>query len=487
MKHSIRKELSYVIIAIVSSILLLCILANVFFLKGFYLLNRKSEIMETYELLDLASAEKTISTEEFADKMRLVSESSDTSFIVLDEDKNPVLTNAFDVSFITHRINTLIDEDDQAQDRRFSEGFYAQVYKDSNTSKEYMEMFGKLKNNEYYLVRCPVESIEQSVSISNRFLLYVGFMGIVLGISVILVIADRMTRPVLELAEISSQMTDLNFEVKYKSRGKNEIDLLGENINEMSDKLESTISELKSANTILLNDIEKKEKLEEMRKEFISDVSHELKTPIALIQSYAEGIKEDVFDDEESRNYYLDVIIDESERMNNIVKKLMTLSELEFGKSDITIERFDIVVLLRNITDSMDMLFKQNEIDFEFTDRDKSIYVWSDDYKTEEVFTNYLSNAIHYCKYSKKVRVYLEEKDDFVTINVYNSGDRINDDVMEHLWDKFYKADKARSRDYGGSGIGLSIVKAVMESMSMDYGVKNVEDGVVFYFNLPIK
>lgn len=487
MKHSIRKELSYVIIAIVSSILLLCILANVFFLKGYYLLNRKSEIMETYELLDLASSQNNLTTEEFGDKMRLVSESSDTSFVVLDDDLNVVLANAGDVSFITERIKTIINDGSINRIHGLADNFYSHVYKDNITSKEYIEMYGILTNGQYYLVRCPIESIEQSVNISNRFLLYVGFMGIVLGIAVILVISEKMTRPILELTDISSQMTNLNFEVKYKNRGKNEIDILGENINEMSDKLENTISELKSANTKLLNDIEKKAQLEEMRKEFISDVSHELKTPIALIQSYAEGIKEDVFDDEDSRNYYLDVIIDESERMNNIVKKLMTLSELEFGKTDITIERFDIVELLRNITDSMEMLFKQNNINFEFPERDKSIYVWSDDYKTEEVFTNYLSNAIHYCKNANVIKVYFEENEETVTVNVYNSGDNINDESMEHLWDKFYKADKARSRNYGGSGIGLSIVKAVMEAMSMEYGAKNVSDGVVFYFNLPIK
>ena len=160
---------------------------------------------------------------------------------------------------------------------------------------------------------------------------------------VIWLVSKKITDPILELARISERMTHLDFDARYRGKSFNEIAVLGSHMNELADTLEATISELKTANNELQKDIEKKNRIDEMRREFLANVSHELKTPIALIQGYAEGLKEGVNDDEESRNFYCDVIMDESAKMNNMVKKLLTLNELEFGNSVVTMERFDIV------------------------------------------------------------------------------------------------------------------------------------------------
>ena len=212
-------------------------------------------------------------------------------------------------------------------------------------------------------------------------------------------------------------MASLDFDAKYESKGYNEIDVLGENINEMSEKLEQTISELKSTNSELLRDIERKNRNEEMRKEFLANVSHELKTPIALIQSYTEGLKEGIIEDDESRQYYLDVIIDEAGRMNNIVKEIMSLSELEYGNNPIEIERFDIVEMIRNKISTGQVLAEKNDVEVIFENKDESIFVWADEPKTEAVFMNYLSNAFHYCEGEKKIKVFIEKKEDTVRIN----------------------------------------------------------------------
>ena len=140
----------------------------------------------------------------------------------------------------------------------------------------------------------------------------------------------------------------MDFDEKYTGTDKTEISILGNNSNALSETLETTISELKTANNELLKDIEKKDKIDEMRKEFLSNVSHELKTPIALIQGYAEGLKEGINSDEESREFYCDVIMDEANKMNIMVKKLLTLNQLEFGNDVVNMERFDIVALIKN-------------------------------------------------------------------------------------------------------------------------------------------
>ena len=146
-------------------------------------------------------------------------------------------------------------------------------------------------------------------------------------------------------------------------------------------------------------------------------------------------------------------------------------------------ERFDIAELLSNCIKANDILIRQNEITVNLVS-DRPVFVWSDEFKVEQVVNNYLSNAIHYCGNEKHIEVRVIRKEDVVRISVFNSGDPIPDDALPHLWTKFFKVDKARTREYGGSGIGLSIVKAVMESLNHDYGVINHTNGVEFWFEL---
>ena len=177
-------------------------------------------------------------------------------------------------------------------------------------------------------------------------------------------------------------MTELDFEAKFSPRRKhqNEIDELGEHFNRLSNALETTISELKSANNELKQDIQKKTEIDEMRKDFLSNVSHELKTPLALIQGYAEGLKECINDDAESREFYCEVIMDEADKMNQMVKKLLTLNQLEFGNEIVKMERFDVTELINGVVNSSGILLSQNEIQVEF-DGTEPLYVWADEFK----------------------------------------------------------------------------------------------------------
>lgn len=280
-------------------------------------------------------------------------------------------------------------------------------------------------------------------------------------------------------------MSQLKFENRYTGKRKDEIGELGRSINTLSDKLETTISELKSANIELEKDIKQKTEAEQMRREFLANVSHELKTPIALIQGYAEGLADNVNDDEESRQFYCEVIIDEAKKMNNMVKKLLTLNELEFGNSNMELSRFDIVSLVKSAADSVELLAKQKNITIVFNGTDPA-YVWADEYMIEEVITNYLSNAVNHCKDPNVIDISFGRHDKKIKISIFNTGDIINEADINSIWDKFYKVDKARTREYGGSGIGLSIVKAIMESHNEEYGVTNHSTGVEFWFELTV-
>ena len=229
-----------------------------------------------------------------------------------------------------------------------------------------------------------------------------------------------------------------------------------------------------------------KEAVANMRKEFSANVSHELKTPIALIQGYAEGLKEGVNDDPESREFYCDVIMDEASKMNQMVKNLLTLNQLEFGNDEVEFARFDIAALVRGVIASCDILIQQAGASVDFVSEEK-VYVWGDEFKTEQVVRNYLTNAIHHVDNEKRIEVRIVSSDGKVRVSVFNSGKPIPEEDVPKLWDKFYKVDKAHTREYGGNGIGLSIVKAIMESFHQGYGVKNYDNGVEFWFELDAK
>lgn len=359
---------------------------------------------------------------------------------------------------------------------------------DSRLLDDYLELWGTLDNGKSILIRTPIQGIKDNVHISNRLITYVGGATILLGIVAAVILSTYISRPIKQLSSIAERMSEMDFEAKYQGSDKGEIGLLGTSMNNMSRKLEENISRLKAANLELQRDIDKRDKQEQMRTDFLSNVSHELKTPIALIQGYAEGLKEGITDDPESMDFYCDVIIDEANKMNNMVKRLLTLNQIEFGNDELIMERFDIKELVKSVVNANELRASQKGISITYHTDDKPLYVWADEYKVEEVITNYISNAINHCSRENIIEVRVGKIDeDNVRVSVFNTGDNIPSEDIEHIWEKFYKVDKARTREYGGNGIGLSIVKAIMDSMGKSCGVENLENGVVFWFDLDCK
>jgi len=373
----------------------------------------------------------------------------------------------------------------QVEQLELTEEYMIMTQHNNSMDSDFMDLFGDTKFGYNVFVRAGQESIEEAVDISNRFLFFLGSCVMAIAAFVSYLFSRRFTRPVLELAQIARKMSELDFETKFEvdSEDEDEIAVLGNSINSLSEKLERTISELKGANIELQNDIERKTQMDEVRKEFLSNVTHELKTPIALIQGYAEGLKDNINEDPESREFYCEVIIDEATKMNKMVKKLLSLNQLEVGTAQPEIERFDIIPLVRSVLGSTEILFQQKQATLELH-AEESEYVWADEYMMEEVFTNFISNALNHVNGRMLIEVCLKRVGDKVRLSVFNSGDAIPEEALSQVWVKFYKVDKARTREYGGSGIGLSIVKAIMELHRQNYGVLNRDDGVEFWIEL---
>ena len=376
-----------------------------------------------------------------------------------------------------------IQSEDRTEISSESEKYALQKIYVSRMDSYYIYLIGTLDNGDYIMLRASVESIQESAQISNQFFIYVTICVSCVSFLAMLFISKRFTEKIVDLAKITQKMSHLDFAQKYPVETEDEIGILGNSINTLSETLEKTLGELKSANVQLKRELEQKVQIDEMRKEFLSNVSHELKTPIALIQGYAEGLQENINDDEESREFYCEVIMDEASKMNVLVKKLLDLNQIEFGTETLTMEHFDIVSTIDNILSNAEILFRQKEATLWFNAKNE-IYVWGDVYLVEEAFTNYMSNALNHVDGDKIIEVKVEKTGKVVRISVFNTGARIPKEDIEQIWVKFYKVDKARTREYGGSGVGLSIVKATMERLGQQYGVENRENGVEFWFTL---
>ncbi len=493
MRKSIRSQISIIFIALVGSILLISILINSWFLESFYIRNKQTSLAQVYHEMNVSSDKGNLMTDKVMEKLSKMVEVGNISFVVITDDNGTLLTatpNDMKTQELASQLMGYLLNRNQGEGELLDSTESYQIYsaKDVISGGEYIEMWGHLHNGNAFILRSPLESIRESVTLANRFLIYITLIMVCIGSVFVWYFSKRITNPIRELTLLSEKMADLDFEAKYRSGGQNEISVLGENFNAMSEKLEQAVSDLKNANYELQKDIEKKEKIENMRTEFIGSVSHELKTPIALIQGYAEGLKEGVSDDPENRAFYCDVIIDEAGKMNQMVKNLLTLNQLELGNEEVAFERFDIVELIKGVIQSNEILIQQKLAEVRFHP-ERPVFVWADEFKAEQVLRNYLSNALNHAENEKiiDIRILTNDEKGKARISVFNTGKQIPQEDIDQIWNKFYKVDKARTREYGGHGIGLSIVKAIMESFHQEYGVLNYENGVAFWFELDLK
>lgn len=479
-KKSIKARLIVTFVGIVVIAFVLIALSNSFLLERYYVAKKTDAIQDVYEKLNQYDS----LTSDKVQSLKSICIEKNISWVILDTNHSEILdydsrnANRLYASLFGYITGVAPAKSSTLEE---TDNYTLEVNRDMDM--DYLDMWGMLDNNNVFLIRLPMAGISDSIQISNMFYLYTGMIVVAISILAIWFLSQRLTKPLEELTDISIRMSNLDFNAKYESGGEDEIGVLGQNFNKMSKELEQTISELKTANNELQKDIEKKERIDDMRKEFLSNVSHELKTPIALIQGYAEGLKECINDEAESRDFYCEVIIDEAAKMNNMVKKLLTLNQLEFGNDQISMECFDLTELVRGVVNSAQLLADQKDAQILFV-QDTSVYVWGDEFKIEEVVTNYVSNAINHIDGERKIEIKMQRREGHIRLSVFNTGKPIPEEDIDKIWIKFYKVDKARTREYGGSGIGLSIVKAIMESMNQKFGVKNYENGVEFWCEL---
>ncbi len=474
-------------------IILFLIIVNNFALENFYLYSKEQTLKSVYEMINNYYKDPNPS-DEIETELEELSIKNNFDILVKDSRGINIYTTNKNFSTVIGNINDLLEKFNINLEREIEKNdkFIIRKQRDVKSGLSYIMLSGTLDNGYLLYMRIPINSIQDSVKISNNFLLLMASFTILIASIMVTIVSKKFTEPILELNNIAKKMSNLDFSHKYKTTdAKDEIDNLGNSINIMSDKLERTIKQLRNTNIELEKDIEEKSKLDEMRTTFISDVSHELKTPIALIQGYSEGLLENVNTDEESRRFYAEVILDETNKMDKLVKQLLELMKLEYGKREFNNKEFNIVELEKEVIRKSKVMLDEQKIKVEFN-KEQDIIVIADDFYIEQVITNYLTNAIKHAKEVNgekiiKISNEINNEKNKVDIKIFNTGEKIKEEDINRIWNRFYKVDESRNREDGGTGIGLAFVKAIMSNYKNKYGVRNLEDGVEFYFELDLK
>ena len=485
--RSVRFKLFFTM-CIVIAIIVLCLVAiNSIVLESFYLYSKTNTVRDVYNKIN-NYYNSNYSSSNIEQELRRIAFNNNFD-IFIKTDQNII---AFSTDRDLYSIINIISEVDKKEDKLliYSDARMSiQRISDKENNITYILLNGLLDNGYELYISIPAMPIEESVQISNQALIIIGIIILLISAFISSFVSKKFTAPIVQLNDITNKMAKLDFSQKYRLVDTDdEINELGKNINTMSDKLETTIKQLRENNTELEKDIEEKSKIDDMRKQFISDVSHELKTPIALIQGYAEGLIENVNTDEESRKFYAEVILDESNKMDTLVKQLLELMKLEYGKREFNNKTFNIVELINEVIRKCKVMIDEKNIQIKF-EQNAPIPVVADDFYIEQVVTNYFTNAIKHTKEVDgikqiEVKITKNNENGKVRISVINTGNNIPEEHIDKIWGRFYKEDTSRNRNDGGTGIGLALVKAIMNNYKNKYGVINLENGVEFYFEL---
>lgn len=483
---SIQSRLFLSLCVVVCLIIIFLIIVNSFILESFYLYNKINTLQRVYDQINSYTSE-AYNIAEFAKKLEETSVNNNFDIIIKTGENITIYSTNKDYIGVLKEFGKLAPFNSKDFYVEENENYTIKSVQDTATGINYILLAGKLDNGYLLYIRMPIQSIRESVKISNTFLYIIAIFVIIIGGVIVSYISKRFTKPIQELNNIARKMSNLDFSHKYKGTNLgDEIDELGKSINSMSTKLETTITQLKTTNRELEKDIEQKSKLEQMRSSFISDVSHELKTPIALIQGYSEGLLENVNTDDESRRFYAEVILDESNKMDKLVKQLLELMKLENEMRTFDNKTFNIVELEKEILRKTDVMIKERQAQIRFNGEEE-INVIADNFYIDQVITNYLTNAIKHVEEvdgEKYISIENEIKDNVVRIKVFNTGKQIDEENLDRIWKRFYKADESRNREDGGTGIGLALVRAIMNKYGNDFGVINKQNGVEFYLEL---
>lgn len=464
---TIKTKLFMVFLILMISLVVSGMLLNSIFLESYYIYKNKGVLVSASEKIKDEYIDSNGSDLEYADVIQNI-ESINT--IIVDKNFNIQYNSLRKKSSDEEkRLSGQLKNDILNNEKKLSKKYVYYIDEKDNAQNTRLVFVSKVNDDNFIVLVKSVRSIHQSVVIANEFYIIAGLIVMIIGAVFILIFSNKITKPIIQMSNVAENISNLEFDKVVRVTSQDEIGRLGNSINKISYKLNCSINELKQ-------DVESK-------KELIRNMSHELKTPIGIIKGYAEGLKYGVANDKEKMDKYCNILVEECDRMDKLVKELLNYSMMEGGMVKLNITTFDIHELLRRIVERFDAVFSEKKINFKVNSTEK-FEVSADIDMIEKALSNFIINAIDYVNDKKIIEVNAEKDKDKIKISVFNAGEHIRMEELNKIWDVCYRVDKARTRKYGGHGIGLSIVKLIVELHGGMVKVENVDGGVKFSFEL---
>ncbi len=364
------------------------------------------------------------------------------------------------------------------------DGSYFNILQEEDSSTQYI-LYGKDFHDGYHIeITSRKDIIQENASLATSVTTVIAIVALILSLLYISIYAKRFTKPIIKITEVANKMSNLDFSEKCEVDKNDEIGVLSDSINKLSSSLDTALTELKTTNEQLVSDIEKERNLERMRQDFVSSASHELKTPIAIIRGYAEGLKMNVSEEDTAMQEYCDIIMNEADKMNSLVLNLLEASLYSSGMKTANKEEFELNEFIKEYMKAAKPIFLEKQVNATFKEVNEKCVVFADRTQIERVLSNYISNACSHAKNEKEIIVSISDIGEKYKVSVYNSGSFIDDKDKDNIFDSFYRADKAHSRKEGRFGLGLSIVKSIMDMHKTKCGFENKENGVEFWFEI---
>lgn len=456
----IRWKIFFLMFSVVLMIILGLIATNTIYLEKFYIKNKKEKLVELGQILIDPKYVIDFQNLEMHSNVAILIKRTDELYKL---EKEAVLPKEEINEIIVHLKNN------------------EYVFKEI-TLLDYMGkvliLFMPYMRDRYIEIITPLSFIQEGLEISTRYHLLIIVLALIIGSSMSFVFSKKMTDPILELKEITQRISLLDFNIKFEKERKDEIGELGYAINKMGGTLEKNIDEINKVNKKLMEDIENEKRLDKLRKEFIASVSHELKTPIAIIQGYAQGLMENIAETEEDRNFYCEIIVEESLKMDSLVKELLLITQMDSGYFKIEKEKVDLYQMIKDIRDKYSS--KNREIKYI---GEKDIFAYCDEKYIDRVLENLVVNALKYSTGDREVTITVEDIENRYKVIISNESENLSEDDLENIWTPFYRVNKARDRD--GHGLGLAIVRGILENHKSNFGVYITEKNIInFWFEL---
>ncbi|HDX9613122.1 TPA: HAMP domain-containing protein [Bacillus toyonensis] len=328
----------------------------------------------------------------------------------------------------------------------------------------------------YIYAMASLQPVDEAVQMVQDYYIYIIAFVVVLIFLASFYYSKQIAKPLLKINDTTKKIAHLDFTEKIPITSKDEIGDLSKNINTLSNKLHSHIGQLEQ-------DIEKERKLEKTRKEFISGVSHELKTPLSIMKSCISILKDGVA--EHKKEYYFQAMEREVDKMDTLILEMLELAKFESGTYKMKKDSFYIDTVIEDICEYLSVEIEKKE--FRVHKNIRSFEVIANQNRIEQVIVNFITNAIHYTPNKEDIVISTIDEKDRIKVCIENKGTQIEEEQLDKIWDRFYRVDAARHRSQGGTGLGLAISKNILELHDTEYGVKNTKDGVLFYFYLPKK